>query len=192
MLLHHILAKIDFLDETVVSLTSEIDERLAPFEPLLRTLDTIPGITRAAATTIVVETGADMSRFPSAGHLCSWAGLCPGHNESAGKRHSGQTRDGNRYLRGTLVQAALAAMRKKGSFLQAKYHRVKRHRGHKKAVIAVSHQLFEIAYYLMRDGDAYTELGGEYVDRRRTDHAIRRHVRQLEALGYRVTLDAVA
>lgn len=191
-LIEQILAKIDFLDETLDRLMREIESRLGPFEAILTALDTIPGVNRVGAISILAETGGDMSRFPSAGHLCSWAGLCPGQNESAGKRRSGQTRKGNRYLRATLIQAALAATRKKGSALQARYHRVKRHRGHKKAVVAVGHQILEIAYYLMRDGVTYQELGADYFDRRHAERAVRRHVRHLEALGFRVTIQKAA
>lgn len=191
-LIEQILAKIDFLDETLTRLTDELDRRLVPFEPMLAALDTIPGIDRIGAISIVAETGADMTRFATAGHLCSWAGMCPGQNESAGKRRSGKTRQGNRYLRATLIQAALGAMRTRGSALQAKYHRIKRHRGHKKAVVAVGHQILEIAYFVMRDGVTYQELGADYFDRRHKERAVRRHVRQLEALGYRVTVEAAA
>jgi transposase len=191
-LIEQIFAKIDFLDETLQRLTTEIDSRLAPFEAVLTALDTIPGIDRIAATSIVAETGGDMTRFPSAGHLCSWGAMCPGQNESAGKRRSGKTRKGNRYLRGTLVQAALAAMRKNGSALQARYHRVKRHRGHKKAVVATGHQILEISYYVMRDGVTYQELGSDYFDKRHAERAVKRHVRQLEALGFHVTIEKAA
>lgn len=191
-LIEQIFAKIDFLDDAIQRLTAELDRRLVPFEPMLVALDTIPGVNRTTATIIVAETGGDMSRFPSAAHLCSWAAMCPGQNESAGKRRSGKTRKGNRYLRATLIQGALPATRKKGSALQARYHRVKRHRGHKKAVVAVGHQMLEIAYYVMRDGVAYHELGADYLDRRHTDRAARRHVRQLEALGFQVTITKAA
>jgi len=191
-LLQQILTKIDFLDETVERVTAEIDRRLAPFEATLAALDTIPGIDRVGAISIVAETGGDMSRFPSAEHLCSWAAICPGQNESAGKRRSGKTRQGNRYLRGTLVQAGLAASRSNGTALQARYHRVKRHRGHKKAVIAVGHSILAIAYYIMRDGRTYHELGADYFDKRHAERAVRRHVRQLEALGLQVTIEKAA
>jgi transposase len=191
-LLQQILTKIDFLDETVERVTAEIDRRLAPFEATLAALDTIPGIDRVGAISIVAETGGDMSRFPSAEHLCSWAAICPGQNESAGKRRSGKTRQGNRYLRGTLVQAGLAASRSNGTALQARYHRVKRHRGHKKAVIAVGHSILAIAYYIMRDGRTYHELGADYFDKRHAERAVRRHVRQLEALGFQVTIEKAA
>jgi transposase len=187
-LLSQILAKIDYLDDALALLTAEIDEQLRPFEPTLARLDTIPGINRQGATTILVESGGDMSRFPSAAHLCSWAAMCPGHDESAGKHRSGRTRKGNRYLRHALVECALGATRADGTALQARYRRVMRHRGHKKAIVAVGHQMLEIAYYIMRDGIDYKELGGHYFDRRHRTRARDRHVRHLQALGYEVTL----
>ena len=191
-LIGQILAKVDFLDDTIVTLTEEIDRLIAPFEAKLTALDTIPGVDRKAAVTIVAETGGDMSRFPTAGHLCSWAGMCPGQNESAGKRRSGKTRKANRYLRGALIEGGLAATRANATALQARYYRVKRNRGHKKAVVATGHHILEIAFYILRDGVSYQELGGDYFDRKHRDRAIRRHVRQLEELGYKVTLDEVA
>jgi transposase len=191
-LIEQIFAKLDFLDETLDRLTAEIDRRVAPFEPMLAALDTIPGVDRIGAISIVAETGGDMSRFPSEGHLCSWGAMCPGQNESAGKRHSGKTRKGNRYLRRTLIQAALGAMRKNGSALQARYHRVKRHRGHKKAVVAVGHQILEISYFVMLNGVTYEELGSDYFDKRHAERAVKRHVRQLEALGFHVTIEKAA
>ena len=131
----------------------------------------------------------DMARFPTAGPLCSWAARCPGRDDSAGKRRSGQTRDGKRYLRATLIQAALGAMRTKGSALRARSHRLRRHRGHKKAVVAVGHQILEIAYDAMRDGVSYHELGADYFERRHEERAVRRHVSHLRALGYHVTIE---
>jgi len=191
-LIEQVLAKIDFLDEAVGRLTGELDRRLVPFEPMLTALDTIPGVDRIGAVSILAETGGDMQRFATAAHLCSWGAMCPGHNESAGKRRSGKTRPGNRYLRATLIQAGLSAMRTRGSALQAKYVRVKRQRGHKKAVVAVGHQILEIAYYVMRDGVTYQELGADYFTARVKDRSVRRHVKQLEALGFRVTIEQAA
>ena len=191
-LVAQILSKIEFLEEHIAALTAEIDEHLAPFEPVLAKLATIPGVARRNATTILVETTGDMTHFPTAAHLCSWATICPGQNESAGKRRSGKLRPGNRYLRGALIESGQAAARAKQTALQARYFRVKRHRGHKKAVVAVAHQILEIAYYIMRDGVTYQELGAAYFEQRNRDRATRRHVKQLEALGYRVTLDAAA
>jgi transposase len=191
-LLEQILAKIDYLDEALERLTAEIDRRVAPFAPMLSALDTIPGIDRIGAISLVAETGGDMQRFPSAAHLCSWGGMCPGHDESAGKRRSGKTRKANRYLRTTLIQAGVAASHKKDSALRALYARVRGRRGHKKAVVAVGHQILEIAYYLMRDGVTYHELGADYFQRRDRERTARRHVKQLEALGYVVTVQPAA
>jgi transposase len=188
LLVGHMLTKIEFLEEAVGALTAEIDARLAPFAQTLAQLDTIPGVDRRTATTIFVETGGDMSRFPSAGHLCSWGTVCPGQDESAGKRRSGRTRKGNRYLKAALVEAALGATRAQGTALRARYFRVRRHRGHPKAVLAVAHQILEIAYYVMRDGRTYQELGADYFDRRDRERTKLRCLRQLETLGYNVTL----
>lgn len=191
-LLAQILSKIDFLEGQIAALTAEIDRYLVPFEPALARLATIPGVGRRTAVTILVETTGDMAHFATAAHLCSWAGMCPGQNESAGKRRSGQTREANRYLRGALIESGLAATRAKQTALQARYYRVKRHRGHKKAVVAVGHQILEIAYYVMRDSVTYTELGAQYFERRNRERTMRRHKQQLEALGYRVTLEEAA
>lgn len=189
-LVTQILAKIDFLEEVIATLTEEIDRQLHPFEATVTRLMTIPGLARRNAITVFVETGGNMRHFPTAAHLCSWGAMCPGQNASAGKRQTGKTRDGNRYLRGALIEAGLATTRAQGTALQARYYRVKRHRGHKKAVVAVGHQILEIAYYVMRNGVTYQELGADYFERRDRERATRRHVKHLEALGYNVTLVA--
>jgi len=189
-LLTQILSKIEFLEDAIEQLTAAIDEHVRPFEAALARLMTIPGVARRNATTIFAETGGDMTRFPSAAHLCSWGAICPSQHESGGKRRSGKLRDGNRYLRGALIEAGLAATRAKGTALQARYYRVKRHRGHKKAVVATAHQILEISYYLLRDQMTYRELGADYFDRRDRDRTVRRNVKQLEALGFTVTLEA--
>ena len=191
-LIGQILTKIDFLEETIATVSAEIDRQLVPFAAAVERLTTIPGWGRRTATTVFVETGGDMSRFPSAAHLCSWGAMCPGLDESAGKRRTGRTREGNRYLRGALIESALAATRAKGTALQARYLRIKRHRGHKKAIVAVGHQTLEIAYYILRDATTYQELGADYFARRDRDRTLRRSVKQLEALGYRVTLEEAA
>jgi len=191
-LIGQILTKIDFLEETITVLSEEIDVHLRPFESTVQQLMTIPGVKRRTATTVLVETGGEMSRFATAAHLCSWGAMCPGLNESAGKRRTGKTREGNRYLRGALIESALASTRTKGSALQARYLRVRRHRGHKKAIVAVGHQILEIAYYIMRDGATYHELGADYFARRDRERTIRRSVKQLEALGYHVTIEEAA
>jgi transposase len=191
-LIGQILTKIDFLEEAITQLTEEIDRQLAPFAATVERLMTIPGWGRRTATTVFVETSGDMAHFPTAAHLCSWGAMCPGLDESAGKRRRGTTRDGNRFLRGALIESPLAATRATGTALQARYRRVKQHRGHKKAIVAVGHQMLEIAYYIMRDETTYHELGADYFARRDRDRTIRRSVKQLEALGYRVTLEEAA
>jgi transposase len=186
------LAKIDYLEDVLERLTAEIDRHLAPFEVALANLMTIPGVARTTATTLIVETTGDMSRFPSAAHLCSWAGMCPGQDESAGKRRSGKTRKGNRALRTALVEAAWAATHTKQTALRARYYRIKRHRGHKRALVAVGHQILEIAYYILRDGVTHQELGANYYDQRDKERTLRRNVQQLQALGFTVTLTPAA
>ena len=153
MLLAQILAKVDFLDETMATLTEEIDRLVAPFEPMLANLDTIPGVDRKVAITLVAETGGDMSRFATAGRLCSWGG-----DVSRAERERGQTPI-RQNAQGEPVSADGARRERRWrpsranrTALQARYLRVKRHRGHKKAVVAVGHQILEIAYYIMRDG----------------------------------------
>jgi transposase len=133
-----------------------------------------------------------MTPFKTAGQLCSWAGICPGQDESAGKRRSGKTRRGNRYLRAALVEAGLAATRAKCTAVQARYARLNRKHGHKKAVVAAGHHLLKIAFYLMRDETVYREDGPDYFERRSRDRVVRRHLRHLEQLGYRVTLEPAA
>ena len=133
-----------------------------------------------------------MARIPTAAHLCSGGAMCPGLNESAGKRRTGKTREGYRHLRGALIESGLAATRAKGTALQARHRRVMRYRGHKKAIVAGGHQLLEIAYYIMRDGTTYHELGADYFARRDRERTMRRSVKQREAIGYHVTIEKAA
>jgi transposase len=131
-----------------------------------------------------------MSRFPTEAHLASWARICPGNHESAGKRKSGHTGHANRWLKAALCQAATAASKKKDSYLQALYKRIVARRGHKRAIIAVAHAILVTVYHLLRTGHSYQDLGSNYFDQRDRDRVMRRTVRRLENLGYRVTLEA--
>jgi len=187
-----LLAHIDYLEEAISTVSEEVEARLAPFAQHLTRLDTIPGIDKRTAEVLIAELGVDMSYFPSDRHLASWAALCPGNNESAGKHRSGKTRKGNRWLRTALVEAAWAAIRVEGSALGARYRRVMRHRGHKKAVVAVAHAMLRAVYHLLAEGTTYREPGADYYDRRHAERVRRRAIQLLERQGYRVTLEPAA
>jgi transposase len=183
------LAHLDFLDESIERVSAEIAERLRPFEPALERLDTIPGVGRRIAEILLAEVGPDVSRFPSAAHLASWAGMCPGNHESAGKRQSGRTRKGNSWLRGALTEAGQAAGRTKHTYVGAQYRRLAARRGKKKATIAVGHTILIIAYHLLTENATYQDLGVDYLEQRNRQAVERRLVRRLEALGNKVTLE---
>lgn len=190
---HHLLiaeqlAHIDALDEEIERLSTDIAERLRPYEAQLKRLETIPGIKRRLAEGILAEIGPDMQRFPSARHLSSWAGICPGNRESAGKRLSGKTRRGNPWLRTALVEAAHAATHCKDSSLAAQYHRLVLRRGGKKATLAVGHTILVIVYHVLADEQDYQELGGNSFDEYDRQAVQKRLVHRLEKLGYEVTL----
>ena len=185
------LAHLNYLEETIARLGAEIKNRLHPFETELALLDTIPGIAQTAAEIVAAELGLDMTRFPSDRHCASWSGLCPGENQSAGKRISGKTRKGSPALRGVLIQAAHAAARSKGTYLSAQYHRLAARRGKKRAAVAVAHTILTIIYNILRTGRPYDELGGNFFDERDRERIARRQVARLERLGYRVTLAPV-
>jgi transposase len=182
------LAHIDGLDEHIATLSQEIAQRLRPFEAQLTRLETIPGIKRRLAEVLRASIGADMSRFPSARHLASWAGMCPGNHERAGKRLSGRTRKGSPWLRSALVEAAHAAIHTKDCYLSAQYHRLVLRRGGKKATIAIGHTLLVIVYHVLADEKDYQELGGNYFDEWDRQAVRKRLVRREDALGYEVTL----
>jgi transposase len=183
------LAHTDYLDEAVERLSAQVAWVVAPFSPLLALLKTIPGVDQRTAEVILAEIGTDMGRFVTAGHLASWAGLCPGNNESAGKHASGRTRKGSKWLRTALVQAANAAARSKGTYLAAQYARIKGRRGHKKAIVAVAHSILVICWHLLTRNEPYSDLGGDYfLERQSNDVYKNRLVRQLERMGYQVNL----
>jgi transposase len=186
------LAHLDYLDEAIDTLSGRIEEAVAPFAADLTRLDSIPGVGRRTAEVLLAEVGVDMSRFPTAAHLASWAGLCPGHNESAGKHKSGRVRPGNRWLRMSLIEAASMAARTRHTAFAARYHRIARHRGHKKAVVAVAHAMLVTAYHLLDRQLDYREPGADYFDRRHAERTTRRAVRALERQGYRVTIEPAA
>jgi transposase len=182
------LDQVDALDAAIARVDREVEERLAPFRAAVDLLTSIPGVGPLAARVIVAEIGLDMGRFPSAGHLVSWAGLCPRNDESAGKRRSVRLRKGAPWLKTTLVQCAWAASRKKASYLQAQYHRLRGRRGAKKAVCAVAASILTAAYHMLKGGTAYRDLGPDHFDRRSKEVQARRLLRRLADLGYAVEL----
>ena len=184
-----ILTHLDFLDEAIERVSQEVSSRIVPFSKMAELLDLIPGINQRAAEGILSEIGVDMSCFPTDGHAASWAGLCPGNNESAGKRKSGKTRKGNQWLRRYLIEAAWAATRKKGSYLSALYHRLVVRRGKKKAIVAVAHRLLVIIYHMLKDQTSYRELGSDHFNKLNAAYVQRHHVKRLESLGFKVILE---
>lgn len=187
------LAHIDDLDERIARLDAEIEERMRPFEELMQRLDVIPGVGTRTAEVMIAEIGTDLSRFPTAGHLASWAGMCPGNNESGGKRKSGKTRKGDSALRRALLEAAHAAGKKKDSYLRARYQRLVARRGKKKGAVAVGHTILVMAYHLITNKESfYQDLGAHYFDQRDRNRVEQRLVRRLEALGYKVSLEPAA
>ncbi len=191
-LLTELLCQIDSLDETIARFNTEIEAYCRPFEEAVSLLDTIPGVARATAEAIVAEIGTDMTRFPSADHLSAWAGVAPGNHESAGKRRSGRTRQGNKPLGAALNQAAHAAARTKNTYLAAQYHRLAARRGKKKAIVAVMHSILVMAFHMIQRKEPYRELGGNYFDQRRPEITADRLVKRLEKLGYEVALQKPA
>jgi transposase len=182
------LAHLDDLDAILAQLSGEIESRLRPCAAEAARLDTIPGVSQRAAEILLAELGADLNRFRSAAHLASWAGLCPGNHESAGKRHSGRTRQGNLWLRSLLVEVAQAAGRTQ-TYLGARFRRLAARKGGKKAAVAVAHKIIRIVYYLLTRQTVYQDLGVSYLDQRDRQAVERRAVRRLESLGYTVTLE---
>jgi transposase len=192
MLLQSQLRQLTFLDTEVATLDEEVARRLDPFEEQIRRLDGIPGIGRRGAEEILAEIGTDMTRFPTAAHLGSWARVCPGNDESAGKRRSGRTGHANRWLRAALTQAAHAAARKRGSYFQAQYVRLAARRGKKRATIAVAHSLLTVIYYMLSRDRDFEDLGALHFDQRDANRLRNRLVHRLEGLGLKVTIEEAA
>ncbi len=187
MLAQH-LSHIDFLEGAIAQLDRQIEEQMRPFAAALATWDSLPGINQRLAEIIVAEIGADLEPFAEADRLASWAGMCPGNHESAGKRKSGRTRKGSPWLRRALVEAAHGAAHTKHKYFQALYRRLAARRGKQRAAVAVGHSLLVTGYYLITRHTTYQDLGGNYFDERDREAVKRRAVRRLERLGYRVEL----
>lgn len=187
------LEHLDFLDKKIVKLDMEIAQRLQPHKHILEQIDTVSGIGQRAAEEIIVEVGHDMvSRFPNAHHLASWAKVCPGNNESAGKQRTGKTGRGNPWLRSVLVEAAWAAVRVKGGYFSSFYHRLAGRRGNKRAIVAVAHSILVTIYSMLKNNTIYQDLGAEFHDFLNPQRVIRRAIDRIERLGYNVTVNAPA
>ena len=183
---------IQALDDAIAAIDAEVGSNLEPFRCAVELLSTIPGVSRLSAQVIVSEVGTDMRRFPTAGHLVSWAGLCPRNDESAGKRRSTRIRKGAPWLKTVLVQCAWAAARSKDTYLRSQYYRLKARRGAKKSAVAVAASILTSAYHMLRDGTLYEDLGSSYLDRLGSERQIQRLVRRLQDLGCEVQLTRAA
>jgi transposase len=182
------LRQVDALDAAVAEIDAEVNRDLDPFRQAVRQLRTIPGVSDLTAQVIVSEIGIDMNRFPTAGHLISWAGLCPRNDESAGKRRSTRLRKGAPWLKTTLVQCAWAASRKKASYLQAQFQRLRHRRGPKKAICAVAASILTAAYHMLRDGTFYHDIGADHFHRASPEAQANRLARQIAKLGFTCSL----
>jgi transposase len=190
ILVAQLIAHIDTLDHAIALLDEKIEQVLAPHQKIVELLCTIPGVAVRTAQVLIAECGVDMSRFPTAGHLVSWAGICPGHNESAGRRRSGRTRPGPKWLTEALTEAAKAAARTKGTYFAAHFAQLRGRRGEPKAIGATRHDILIAYYYIVRDEVPFRELGPDWLRRRYSpEHRAHRLQQQLEALGYKVTLE---
>ena len=187
LLLKSLLAQVMFLDDQIAHLEGALDEAARPFAQPLQLLRTIPGI-KARATNLLAELGPDMTVFPSAAHCASWSAMCPGHDETGGKRRSGKTRHGNRWLKAALTEAAWVAARTKGTYAAAQYRRLVARRGKKRAIVAVAHSLLIAAYHVLRDRVSYHDLGPQHFDRLHPTQLAQHLVKRLERLGHKVTL----
>ena len=191
-MLEQILSHLDFLDETIERVSKEVENRIVPFQKEIELLKTIPGVDQKTAEVIIAEIGVDMSRFPSHRHLASWAGLCPGNHESAGKRKSGKVRKGSQWLKRGLMESSWAASRTKETYLSALFHRMVRRKGKKKANVAVGHAILIIAYHILKKRIPYYELGADYFDRLNLKYITHHLVNRLNGLGYKVILEPLS
>jgi transposase len=189
LLVGEILAKLDYLDEAIERLSGEIERVIAPFGAQVELLRTIPGVDRRMAEALIAEIGVDMARFGSAARLASWAGICPGQHESAGRQRRGTTRKGSKWLHQHLTQAAKAASRTRDTYLAAQYARLRGRRGGPRATIAVAHSILVAAFHILERGTPYEELGADWFIRRRSPQRYaHRLARQIEALGFDVQI----
>jgi transposase len=186
VVLRSMIAHVGHLETTISQVEGDIINHSKPYEDEVELLTTIPGFSTTIATAIISEIGVDMSQFPTHSNLASWATVCPGNNESAGKQKSGRTRRGNNYLKGSLLQAAWAASRTKNTYLQSKYRAIAARKGSKKAAIAIAHKILVICYHMLKDKKEFHEIGSQFLDSLNAERKVKYHVQRLEELGYHV------
>jgi len=191
-MLGELLNHLEYLESRIEGFSRRIEEVSRPFAPAIAKVATLPGFDQRSAQNVVAEIGADMDTFPSAQHLASWAGVCPGNNESAGKRKSGKTTKGNRWLGSALSQSAWAAARKKDSYFQAQYRRLAGRRGKKRAIVAVAHSLLTVIYHMLKDASEYRELGSHYFDKLNAHRLLPHLLKRIKDMGYQVTLQELS
>ena len=191
-LLSQILGHIDELEHRIASLDELVEQYMDQYAEALAAIDQIPGVGTRSAQVILAEIGMDMSRFPSAEHLCSWAGIAPGNHQSAGKRKSGRTNKGNKTLKSMLVQCAKSAKRVKGSYFSSQYSRIAARRGSNRAAVAVAHSILTVIYHILKERVPYRELGSDYYDSIHREHKINGYLKRLRALGWAPDTPATA
>lgn len=192
-MLKTLLDQVEYLEGQIKLFDAQIEAVMSPLElAAVARIDEIPGFDRRAAENVLAEIGTEMSRFPTSGHLASWAGMCPGNNESAGKRRSGRTNEGDKWLKRTLNQTAWAGSRKKNSYFQAQYRRLSKRRGHKRAIMAVGHGQLCIVYEMLKNATCFADLGGDYFEHRRAEQVQNQMISRLEHMGFKVTLEPKA
>lgn len=189
LMLQLMLKHIDILEAQVLSLDQEIQEKMKPVNEQIFLIDTIPGVGERSAQVIIAEIGVNMNQFPSAAHLASWAGLCPGNNESAGKRKNGKTRKGSDILRATLIECAKVAGHLKNTYFSSQYSRIAARRGKNRATVAVAHTILKAVYYMLKNNSPYRELGADFFELRRKTEIVKKSVKRLEALGFNVSIE---
>jgi transposase len=192
LMLKSMLTHIETLNEQISGLDKEIEQRLSEESELIELLDEITGVGKQSAQVIIAEIGTDMGQFPSAEHLASWAGLCPGNNESAGKKKGGRTRKGNSTLKKTVIQCGKAAGRSKNTYMNSMYRRIAARRGANRATVAVGHAILKICFYMIRDRSHYSDLGADYFNKLNKQDIIKRNVKRIESLGFKVTLEELS
>ena len=180
------LGRVEDIEANIAVVDSKIDEAIAPHREVFERLKTIPGVDRVCAITVIAELGVDMSVFPTVAHAGAWAGVCPGNNESAGKRMTEQKRRGNVHLCSALVQAAMGASRAKNTYLKARFWKIAGRAGHKRAAVAVAHSILKAVYQMLKGSVDYKDLGGDYLDRFLNRNAEKRLVQRLRLMGYEV------